>query len=55
MPKCTVFPDPDGSAIAEVHIPIDVMRRLKTRAGTQDLGEYLWENIFRSAISSHVY
>lgn len=54
-PKCTVDVLDDGGADAIVQIDADVMKRITRRAGTMDLGQYLWENVFKKALESHVY
>ena len=55
--KCLVVDEnlPDGSAAVLVQIPPEVLKRLQRRAGTQDLGLYLWDNVFMKALISHVY
>ena len=53
--NCLVEEKPDGSAEALVNIPPEIMRRIKSRAQTQPLDEYLWQNVFRRALEGHVY
>ncbi len=45
----------DGGALVLVAIPPEILKRLQTRANTADMGMYLWENVFHSALASHVY
>ena len=33
----------------------DIWRRIKSRAGSQNLAEYFWENILKRALMNHVY
>lgn len=47
--------DKDGIGSAIIRIEPEVMRRLKLRADKHDLGDYLWENVFRAALYGHVY
>lgn len=54
-PICYIEIQADGSGLATVPIPSDVLARMQRRAGPQDLGEYAWSNIFRAALYSHVY
>jgi len=53
--NCNFSPNADGSAFAQVYIEPDVVRRLRSRAGSQDMAKYLWENIFYKALIGHVY
>jgi len=46
---------PDGSGEAVVFVDPGVLKRIKTRAGNQDLANYLWLNVFRPALDGHVY
>lgn len=52
---CSVEVRADGTGLAHVVIPADIMVRIQRRAGKQDLGDYLWANLFRAALNSHVY
>lgn len=54
-PGCTVDIRYDGSASVMLRIAPDVMTRIRRRAHTQDLETYLWQNILRPALESHVY
>jgi hypothetical protein len=54
-PDCEVGVNADGSAFAMVRIPPDVFKRIKTRAAQQDLGDYMWQCIFKRALFDHVY
>jgi len=53
--KCTVDVLDDGSADAIVQIDAEILKRLQNRAGTMDLGQYLWNNVFRRALETHVF
>lgn len=52
---CQVETVPSGEGTAQIVIPADIMRRLRTRAGGRDLGEYLWTDVIRPALYSHCY
>jgi hypothetical protein len=52
---CTVDINHDGSGFAMLYIPEDVMRRIRSRAGKQELGDYMWQAIFKAALYGHVY
>lgn len=41
--------------IVHIRVPEEIIGRLKSRAAQQDMGEYLWDNLLRSALYSHVY
>lgn len=45
----------DGSADVVFRIEPATMRRIKLRAGSQDLADYLWFNIIRPNVESHVW
>lgn len=45
----------NGEAEFIVRIPPEIYRRLKTRAQTQPIDEYLWENVLKRALETHVY
>lgn len=47
--------NPDGSIHATIHIDAMITRRLKTRAGNVPLNDYLWINVIRPALESHVF
>jgi|WetSurMetagenome_2_1015567.scaffolds.fasta_scaffold01336_21 hypothetical protein len=53
--KCALTLMPDGSGEAVVFVDPGVLKRIKTRAGNQDLANYLWLNVFRPALDGHVY
>ena len=53
--NCSVKELGDGSAIAAVRIDPDVLRRLKLRAEPWPLDEFLWENVFRKALSGMAF
>ena len=54
--KCLIASEsPSEGAIVMVHIPPEILRRLRTRCQTTDLASYLWDNILLQALSSHVY
>lgn len=52
---CEVVSWKDGSADVTIHIEPEIVRRIKTRAQSQDLAEYIWQNILKRAIETHVY
>jgi hypothetical protein len=52
---CTLDFNADESAFAMILIPADIMRRIKTRAHNQDYADYIWLNIMKPALNSHVY
>ncbi len=61
-PVSTSLPDPckakievDGSLIITMRIDPVIAKRLEGRAYKQPLGEYLWQNVLRRAIESHVF
>lgn len=52
---CLVTILPDGTGCVTITIPPEIMRRLKSRAQNVPLGEYIWHNILKRAIETHVY
>lgn len=60
-PKPAVFLDcqietmPNGEGVTNIVIPADIMKRLKNRSQGVDLNRYVWENVFKPALNSHVY
>jgi hypothetical protein len=52
---CALTVRPDGTGEAVIFIAADVLKRIQTRAQNQDPADYLWHNVFRSALFSHVY
>jgi len=52
---CLVQLNSDGSADVTVSVSPEILRRIRTRAQSQPLGEYIWLNIMRRALESHVY
>ena len=55
LDDCTIVLLDDGSARVSVYIAPDIMRRIKTRAQSQPLAEYILLNIVRPALTAHVY
>lgn len=52
---CNVQELSDGSL--QITFPVDdpqIIRRLKSRAGTMPLSRYMWENILKRAVVDHV-
>ena len=60
-PKPAIFLDcqietmPNGEGVANVVIPVDIMKRLKTRSQGVELNRYVWENVIKPALYAHVY
>lgn len=52
---CIAHTEADGSLTVTLSIDPVIARRLEGRAGKQDLGEYLWQNVLRRAIEGHVF
>lgn len=52
---CVVGENEDGSCEIILHVDADIMRRMRNRAQSQDLGTYLWQNVIRAALESHVF
>lgn len=52
---CAVDVNEDGSGDAIVRIDPDILLRIQRRAGSHDLADYLWNNVFKQALMSHVY
>ena len=52
---CQVESLPSGEGAAQVIIPAEIMRRLRTRSEGRELGEYVWTDIIRPALYSHCY
>lgn len=52
--KCSIEIAPEGT-YARVLLEPHIEKRLRSRAHTQDLGDYLWANVFRAALESSVY
>ena len=52
---CVVDLCADGSAEVIVRVDADILRRCQRRAGNMDLGYYLWQNVFKPGLNSHVY
>jgi hypothetical protein len=55
IPDCEVETMPSGEGIAQIQIPADVMRRLKTRAGTRSLNDFVWDEVIRPALYAATY
>jgi hypothetical protein len=53
--RCVVESAPDEGMI--VHFYIDPLRakRLRSRMGTKDPGDYLWSNVINRAVESEVF
>lgn len=52
---CKVTVHPDGSLDVLLYVPPEQARRLQSRANNVDLAQYLWDNIYRRAVETHVY
>lgn len=52
---CQATVNPDGSINVMLHITPDVGKRYINRVGARPMDEYLWQNILRAALESHVY
>lgn len=46
---------PDGSAVMSYRISIDVLKKLRCRAGVRPLDRYIYENILYPNTINHVY
>lgn len=47
--------NPDGSFYVRFYVSPEVGRRLRRRADHVPLADYIWLNVLRQAIESHVY
>ena len=52
---CIATEYPDGSLNVQVHVELDIAKRLKSRAGSMDLSRYIWENVLKRALWDSVY
>ena len=52
LAACTVRELPEGGAVATIRIDSDMLRRLKRRAEPRAIDEFLWENVFKRALSN---
>ncbi len=54
-PDCAVNCFDNGEGECVFLLDKEVLRRIRTRAQTQDLADYLWLNVIRPALYGHVY
>lgn len=52
---CVAVLEADQSITVTFAIPPDQAKRILGRAGKQDTGEYLWQNVIRRAVEGHVF
>ena len=52
---CVAKTEQNDSLTVTFNLDPVIARRLEGRAGKQDLGEYLWQNVLRRAIEGHVF
>lgn len=52
---CVVRNQPSGGLSVTFQIDVPTAARLKSRAQTQDLARYIYENVIKPAVSTHVY
>jgi hypothetical protein len=55
IPDCEIETMPNGEGVAILQIPADVMRRLKTRSGSRELGDFVWQDVLRPALYAATY
>lgn len=52
---CVVSLYGNNTAKVSIDVESEVMRRIRSRAGTQNLADYVWDNILKRALYDHVY
>ena len=53
--RCAVENFPNGEMVVRMRLDRETSARLRSRAQTMPMGEYLWENLLKQAISTHVF
>ena len=56
LPKpCRILSENADGLTVSVHIEPEILRRIRTRSQSQPIDDYVWANIIRPALNSHVY
>jgi hypothetical protein len=52
---CAVNVLNDGTGEVTIKVDVDIMKRVRTRAGSVNLAEYFWQQMLWRALTDHVY